>query len=205
MRIGWDEAFATQGVSGDVAATSRSTIDALADMGAEIVDVTIPLRAEAAGPYYALLRAEIAAAHHALWPERRDEYTQSFAGILAASEDVTRDDVVHAHEFRIGFRHAMDRLFVDVDALVTPTVAVNAFPLGPPGEGRFDDGIVSFLIFTWLWNLCGAPAVAVPWGLDAEGLPNSVQLIAAPGADPTAIAVAAAAEAAAPELPPPPS
>jgi Asp-tRNA(Asn)/Glu-tRNA(Gln) amidotransferase A subunit family amidase len=47
--------------------------------------------------------------------------------------------------------------------------------------------------------------LSVPWGLDGEGLPNSVQLIAAPGADPTAVAVAAATEAAAPDLPPPPT
>ena len=204
MRIGWDEAFATERVSSDVAATSRAAIDALADSGAEIVDVTIPLRAEAEGPYYTLLRAEIAAAHRGLWPARRDDYTTSFAGILSAADDVHRDDVVHAHEFRIGFRHAIDRLFEDVDALVMPTVAFNAFPLGPPEQGTFDEGTIAFLPFTWPWNLCGAPAVSVPWGLDGEGLPNSVQLIAAPGADPTAIAVAAATEAAAPDLPAPP-
>jgi aspartyl-tRNA(Asn)/glutamyl-tRNA(Gln) amidotransferase subunit A len=61
-----------------------------------------------------------------------------------------------------------------------------------PREGTFDEGTIAFLSFTWLWNLCGAPALSVPWGLDGEGLPNSVQLVAAPGADPTAIAVAAA-------------
>ena len=203
MRVGWDEVFATKRVSPDVAETSRAAIDALADAGAEIVDVTIPLRAEAEDHYYTLLRAEIAAAHSGLWPARRDDYTTSFAGILSAADDVHRDDVVHAHEFRIGFRHAIDQFFENVDALVMPTIAVNAFPLGPPGQGTFDEGTIAFLSFTWLWNLCGAPALSVPWGLDGEGLPNSVQLIAAPGADPTAIAVAAATEAAAPDLPAP--
>ena len=101
MRIGWDEAFATERVHPEIAAASRAAIAALADAGAEIVDVTIPLRTEAAGPYYTLLRAEIAAAHRALWPERRAEYTTSFAGILASAAEVHCDDVVHAHEFRI--------------------------------------------------------------------------------------------------------
>ncbi|MEM9517325.1 MAG: amidase family protein, partial [Actinomycetota bacterium] len=81
----------------------------------------------------------------------------------------------------------------------------NAVPLTPDDDIPFDQNTVGFLTFTWLWNLCGAPAVAVPWGLDADGLPNSVQAIAAAGADPVAIAVAAAAEAAAPGLPAPPA
>ena len=110
-----------------------------------------------------------------------------------------------SHEFRIGFRHAIDQLFRSVDALVTPTIPVNAMPLSPAGDTPLDDATISLLTFTWLWNFCGAPAVSVPWGLDADGLPNSVQLIAAPGADPTAIAVATTAEAAAPDLPAPPS
>ncbi|MEM8925196.1 MAG: amidase [Actinomycetota bacterium] len=205
MRIGWDEAFATERVQPVVVAASRAVITALAAAGAHIVDVTIPLRVDAAGPYYALLRAEIAAAHRVWWPNRADEYSRSFAGILAGSAEVHRDDVIRAHEFRIGFRHAVDRLFDEVDALVTPTSPLNAPPVLPGDDVPFDDSTVGLLTFTWLWNFCGAPAISIPWGLDAEGLPNSVQLIAAPGADPVAVAAAAAAEAAAPNLPPPPT
>ena len=202
LRIGWDEGFATEGVHPDVAAASRAAIAALADAGAEVVAVTIPRRAESAGPYYDLLRAEVAAAHRDLWPARRDEYTASFAGLLEAADDVHRDDVVRAHEHRIGFRHAIDALFTEVDALVTPTVPINAVAYDD-GAVPFDGRSIALLTTTWLWNLCGAPAVAVPWGLDPEGMPCSVQLIAAPGADPTALAVAAAVEDAAPDLPPP--
>lgn len=199
MRIGWDETFATEHAHPDVAATSRAAVDALADAGAEIVDVTVPLRVEAAGPYGHLFRAEVAATHHDLWPAHRDEYTPGFAGAIKAAAGVSRDDVVRAHEFRIGFRHSIDHLFTDIDALVTPTAPVNALP-----EIPLDENFISWLTFTWLWNLCGAPAISIPWGLDTEGLPHSVQIIAAPGADPTAIAAATVAEAAAPELPPPP-
>lgn len=204
LRIGWDEAFATENVHPDAAGSSRAAVEALAAAGAEVVEVTVPLRAEAAGPYYDILRAEIAAAHVGLWPGRQAEYTSSFGGILASSAEVSRDAVVAAHEFRIGFRQAMDRLFDSVDALVTPTIPINAVPVYPDNETPFDHSSIALLTFTWLWNLCGAPAVSVPWGLDADGLPNSVQLIAAPGADPTAIATAAATEAAAPPLTPPP-
>lgn len=204
IRVGWDEAFCTHSVHPETAAATRAAIDVLADLGAEILEVSIPLRVEAAGPYYTLLRGEIAAAHRSLWPDQRDRYTKSFAGILASSDEVSLYEIVDAHEFRISFRHAMDQLFDEVDALVTPTVPFNAAPLAPGDDVALDDTAIAVLTFTWLWNFCGAPAVSVPWGLDADGLPNSVQLIAAPGADPTVIAVATAVEAAAPNLPSPP-
>ena len=131
MRIGWDETFVTEHAHPDVAATSRAAVDAPADAGAEIIDVTVPLRVEAAVPFGNVFRAEVAAAHHDLWPAHRDEYTPGFAAAIKAAAAVTRDDVVRAHEFRIGFRHAIDHLFTDIDALVTPTAPVNALPESP--------------------------------------------------------------------------
>ena len=44
--------------------------------------------------------------------------------------------------------------------------------------------------FTVLANLTGAPAVSVPAGCDRDGLPIGVQVIARPGQDHTALAIA---------------
>lgn len=204
LRIGFDDAFVAELAAPEVAACATAAAEALAGAGAEVVEVSIPLRHQAIEPYYDLLRAEVAHAHGSLWPARRDDYTPSFGGILAAATDVTRDDVVAAHELRIGFRHAIDDLFTDVDALVTPSFPLNAVPITPDGDVPFDLGAITILQFTWLWNFCGAPAVSLPWGIDDAGLPNSVQAIAAPGRDGLALTVAAVIESAAPELPPPP-
>jgi aspartyl-tRNA(Asn)/glutamyl-tRNA(Gln) amidotransferase subunit A len=49
--------------------------------------------------------------------------------------------------------------------------------------------------YTRPWNLSGFPAIALPAGLTAEGLPTSVQLVAPPFAEARLLAVAHALEA----------
>jgi aspartyl-tRNA(Asn)/glutamyl-tRNA(Gln) amidotransferase subunit A len=75
------------------------------------------------------------------------------------------------------------RLFDDIDVLLTPTTAVAAFPAeGPPpevidGEPAHPLG-ASATPFTMLANLCWNPAVSVPAGLTAGGLPVGLQIVA---------------------------
>ena len=57
--------------------------------------------------------------------------------------------------------------------------------------------------FTYHWNLAGAPAIALPWGLGDAGLPGSVQLIGPVGADGRVLSVAAAIETPLPRPPEP--
>ncbi len=55
--------------------------------------------------------------------------------------------------------------------------------------------------YTAPWNLAGLPALVLPAGQRADGLPSSVQLVGPPGAEDTLLAVAAQVEAAVPWSP----
>lgn len=88
------------------------------------------------------------------------------------------------------------------DVLLTPTVAVTA-----PRVGEFQDmetnpeGVFKYTAmaaFTSPFNLTGQPAVSVPIGCDAEGMPMGVQLVGPPGGEGTLIRLAAQIEAARP-------
>jgi aspartyl-tRNA(Asn)/glutamyl-tRNA(Gln) amidotransferase subunit A len=63
-----------------------------------------------------------------------------------------------------------------LDLLMLPTCPQAAFAHGAPVPQNQAD-------FTVLANLCGAPALSLPWGRDAAGLPLGLQLIARPGMD----------------------
>ena len=65
--------------------------------------------------------------------------------------------------------------------------------------------LLRIVAFTPTWNMTGQPAVAVPAGLDADGLPVSVQLVGRPADEATIIRLAAQLEEARPwrELRPP--
>jgi aspartyl-tRNA(Asn)/glutamyl-tRNA(Gln) amidotransferase subunit A len=72
-------------------------------------------------------------------------------------------------------------LFGEVDVLLTPTTAVPAFDADgpPPSEIAGQEvGMAMSTPFTMLANLCWNPAVSVPAGLTAEGLPVGLQIVA---------------------------
>jgi amidase len=92
-------------------------------------------------------------------------------------------------------------IFDDVDVVVTPGNAA-----GPSRIGAYQrlGGIASLLAVSQrvpyfeIWNLTGQPAAAVPWGLDRNGVPLSIQLVGRPNDEATLLAVGAQIEAARP-------
>lgn len=98
---------------------------------------------------------------------------------------------------RDAWRQQAAAFFADVDVLVTPTLTRAV----PPAEGwsrrswlrniRASD----FAMFTGCWNLAGYPALALPAGFDAEGMPLSVQLAAPEGGERLLLSLAKQLEA----------
>jgi len=85
--------------------------------------------------------------------------------------------------------------FAKVDAILTPTAPTAAFGLGE----KMDDPVTMYLndVFTVPASLAGVPAMSVPAGLSAEGLPLGLQVIGRHFDEETVFAVSAAIEKAA--------
>ncbi|HEX4980341.1 MAG TPA: amidase [Ilumatobacteraceae bacterium] len=82
-------------------------------------------------------------------------------------------------------RHAnrINAIFDDVDVLVTPVTGTPPVRVGNwQGKGALRTvlGMGRVYPFTAVWNYTGQPAMAIPVGFDAQGLPLSVMLIAPP-------------------------
>jgi amidase len=92
-------------------------------------------------------------------------------------------------------------IFDDVDVVITPGNAT-----APPRIGAYQRrGAVSSLLlvaarvpYFEIWNLTGQPAAVVPWGLDGQGLPVSVQLVGRPHDEATLLKLGAQFQAARP-------
>lgn len=92
-------------------------------------------------------------------------------------------------------------IFDDVDVVLTPGNVT-----GPSRIGAYQrlGGISTLLAvsqrvpFFEIWNLTGQPAAAVPWGLDDNGVPVSIQLVGRPNDEATLVALGAQIEAARP-------
>ena len=92
-------------------------------------------------------------------------------------------------------------LWDQVDVLLTPGLARTAIPAeGGYGRGALIavDRAARFTPWTALFNVTGQPAVTLPAGFGADGLPLSVQLVGRMGAEDVLYALAAQIEAARP-------
>jgi aspartyl-tRNA(Asn)/glutamyl-tRNA(Gln) amidotransferase subunit A len=88
-------------------------------------------------------------------------------------------------------------VWCEVDCLFTPTTPVTAPPLGAQlvtiGE-KTEDLRPALTRFTRPFNVLGLPALSMPCGLDADGLPIGLQIVGKPFAEATVLRVAAALE-----------
>jgi amidase len=98
---------------------------------------------------------------------------------------------------REGWRRAHEPLFRRFDLLLTPTLA--RAPIAAD-EWRRRSWIanvaanMTYAPFAAPWNFAGFPAAAVPAGLDPQGMPLSIQLVALPGGEALLLAVASQLE-----------
>ena len=93
--------------------------------------------------------------------------------------------------------------FADYDLLLTPVLAHRPLPLGELhgyGDDPADDLLRAgrFAPYTWLFNLTGQPAIALPAGFGEDGLPSGVQLVGHPLGEETLLQVGGQLEAARP-------
>jgi amidase len=101
-------------------------------------------------------------------------------------------------EGRAGDAARVNAIFDSVDVLVMPVMGGTALPVRRwEGKGALQTvlGMSRFYPYCVPWNHLGNPAMAVPAGFSAEGMPLSIQVVGRPGAEETLLSLAAQIEA----------
>jgi aspartyl-tRNA(Asn)/glutamyl-tRNA(Gln) amidotransferase subunit A len=193
------EAFG-EGVEPGVRDAVRASVDRLANLGAEVGDATLPHAGYALSAYYLITPSEassnLARYDGVRYGMRVDPQTDSI-DMMAATRgegfgaEVKRRIMLGTYALSAGYYEAYygqaqkvrtlvirdyEAAFERYDVLVSPTSPTTAFRIGE----KANDPLAMYLndIFTIPANLAGVPAISVPCGLDAEGLPVGLQFTA---------------------------
>ena len=169
-------------------------------LGAEIRELSLPTYDVVRGRRAVFVRVEVeaAAVQGALYRSEPDRFSPEMRGYLDWGLKASALRLVDADRTMEIAAHELGRCFAAVDAIVTPTTPQAAFPFG----GKVPDTQGDFCA---LANMAGCPAISLPMGMDADGLPLGLQIMAPAAQDRRVLDIASAYEVAAQwSLAPPP-
>lgn len=178
LRVGLFREYVEES-DGEVRAAVEAAAKVLADLGCRVEDVAIPRARFALGTSMAILGPEAMAFHEPLLRRHAREYAPDVRRRLLVGRFLSATDYVKGQRARRLIRDEVDEVLRRVDCLIAPTLPIAAPPVTATEVrvGARTEAPRSLLTsFTRLFNISGHPAVAVPCGFTASGLPVSLQL-----------------------------
>jgi aspartyl-tRNA(Asn)/glutamyl-tRNA(Gln) amidotransferase subunit A len=197
LKVGVPQEYFIEGLSPDVEKVVRSAIDKLANLGAEIVEVSLPNTGYGIPVYYIISTAEASANLSRydgvrfgmrkdggdMWRTFTETRKAGFGpevkrrimlGTYALSAGYYDAYYLKAQQVRTLLRRDFEKAFETVDVMVSPVTPDVAFEIG----AKVDDPLQMYLsdVFTVTLNLAGVCGVSVPCGFSNQ-MPVGLQII----------------------------
>ena len=198
MRIGLPKEYFTEGMDPDVEKAVREAIGKFKDMGAEVIDISLPHTDYAISTYYLIAPAEAATNLERYdgvsYGERVDgaDVVELMTNTRSAKfgEEVKRRIMIGNYALSAGYYDAYylkalkvrtlvqqdyTEAFQKVDVIMAPTAPTPAFRIGE----MIDDPLQMYLqdVCTVPLNLAGLPGISVPCGYSGKHMPIGLQII----------------------------
>ena len=164
----------------DIRRSFEETVDHLRKAGYAIRELSIGHADTIATTYRLTQLYEAFQIHEHLLETRFDHYSPDVRDRLSLGRHVSEDDYHRMQVDRAVLQTEVDRNLDGIDALILPTLAI---PAPKPGsthaliDGQLQDLRAVSLRLTQLFNLTGHPAISLPTGTTAAGLPSATQLV----------------------------
>jgi aspartyl-tRNA(Asn)/glutamyl-tRNA(Gln) amidotransferase subunit A len=172
------------GIDADILSAYDRSVDSLASLGAEIVDVALPARfADLGAVNGRIMSAEAYAALAALVDDNAQPLDQDVRPRVRAGATISSRDYLVALAERERMKSSFNTAIDGIDALLTPTAVTPAIPVA-----SIDQNTTPAMFTRWV-NFLDLCALAVPNGFTAGGLPSSLQIVCRAYAEPLALRI----------------
>ncbi len=198
LRVGVPKEYFIEGIQPEVESAVRQAIQTMKELGAEVVEISLPHTEYALPVYYLIAPAEASAnlarydsvrfgpreKGDALWEMFRKTRGTLFGaevkrrimlGTYALSAGYYDAYYGQAQKVRTLIKRDFDEAYRSVDVIACPVAPTTAFKQGE----HSDDPLAMYLedVFTLPINLAGVPGLAFPVGFDANHMPIGMQLL----------------------------
>jgi amidase len=196
-RVAYSATLGITPVDPEVAAITKAAAARLAEAGC-VVEEAHPDLAEAHDCFQVLRALDFAVSKAALLREKRALLKPEVVWNIEQGLKLTVEAIERAEGQRVVLARRMLAFFEGYDLLLTPATIVSPFPIGDryvkDCAGVTFGNYVEWLAIVYAITLACCPALSLPCGFTAEGLPVGLQMVAPPRADGRLIAGAALLE-----------
>ncbi len=183
LRIGVDEHYMKEGTDSGLVTAIEGVIDKLIELGAEVIEVTMPESdpMELRNLWLPITGYEALRARSETFPARAEEYGGYLRGVLELGLKMTQDEYTDAMSRRQAYAQVFTTELVKVDAVICPA---GGFVFEADRDAQYGDAEALKPIvrhfqgqFTIPADLAGTPSLTIPCGFSDDGRPYAVQFL----------------------------
>ncbi|MGY5123599.1 amidase [Streptomyces nigrescens] len=184
LRIGVPANYYFDRVGPEVETAVRRAIAQMSDLGADLIEVEIPMTRYIQATQWGLMVPEATAYHERALRTVPELYGPDVRVLLEAGELLSAGDYLRAQRARTLMRREWGRLLDQVDVIAAPTVPMTAAEAGQDTvtwpDGTTESVSDAYVRLSAPANITGVPALTLPVGRDHAGLPIGMQLMGPP-------------------------
>ena len=200
LKIAWSADYGYAPVDGEVSDVAGRGAKAFEDLGCSVEPAELALDSPFE-TFWTLFTTVALARNTRVLEEHSEELTGYARETYERGSAVTGTDYASALGELDRLKERFAVLFERHDLLLSPTLAVPAFPHGEPPrviDGKNVHWFWGYLPYTYPINMIGHPAASIPCGFTSDGLPVGLHIVGRRGDEATVIAASAAFEEARP-------
>jgi amidase len=142
LRLGFDDAYATEGTPSYMADSVRQAVREMEKLGARVIPVKLPPMDESVlGAWLVLTAVEAAVSHERTYPSRADDYGIYFRSLLEKGTRTAGTNYARTSRIRSEFNGRLGRVFQQIDLLACPTTIAEAPVYDPQRAYGGDDPV----------------------------------------------------------------
>jgi Asp-tRNA(Asn)/Glu-tRNA(Gln) amidotransferase A subunit family amidase len=199
-RIAWSADLDYAGVDPEVVQITEKAARVFEELGAVVEDANLILD-DPFPAFYDVFTTGTYTSYGHLLEENQESLTHYVRGSMEHAAALTAADLSRALLRVDQLRRQMEIFFDQYDLLLTPTMAVPAFPIGHRPtviNGKEVDPFWGYLPFTFPINMSGQTASSVPCGFTSGSMPIGLHLVGPRGSETRVLQASAAFEEARP-------
>jgi aspartyl-tRNA(Asn)/glutamyl-tRNA(Gln) amidotransferase subunit A len=187
LRLGLIEHWYARGAHPDLPPAMSAAVEVLRGLGAIVEPVQLSSLRDYTDCKTTISIAELYSIHEKDLKTRPQDFGRTLRNRVLPGALIRAEDYVQALRWRAVLAHEQALALKRFDALLT----AGALNVADPADPNQPDRLVSVPSITMPFSVGGLPALAIPCGFSrAEGLPLSLQIAAAPMAEPTVLRIA---------------